>query len=290
VATEKRLRRPGAFAMSAYLAIGTVYQDEAPYLEEWIEFHRLVGIERFFLYDNRSEDEHREVLAPYVEEGIAVIHDWQEPYLPTGQVNAFAHCIQHHRQDARWIAIMDVDTFLFSPTRRRVSDVLRDYESFPGVGVHWLSFGNSGHETKPPGLVIESYLHRAEDAHNRLIKSIVDPTRVNEVLSPHHCSYTQGDGVDENKDPLDGAWARSRSCSILRLNHYTWKSEEEHQKWIARWASLQRHGPGKRRANSPERRQRRKQELNEVRDETILTYVDPLRQAIARRARRYAAR
>ena len=37
---------------------------------EWIEFHRLVGVERFFLYDNGSTDDHREVLAPYVEEGI----------------------------------------------------------------------------------------------------------------------------------------------------------------------------------------------------------------------------
>ena len=35
-----------------YLAICAIYRDEAPYLREWIEFHRLVGVEHFFLYDN----------------------------------------------------------------------------------------------------------------------------------------------------------------------------------------------------------------------------------------------
>ena len=48
---------PVAFTASAitssmtYLSICAVYRDEGPYLREWIEFHRLVGVERFYLYD-----------------------------------------------------------------------------------------------------------------------------------------------------------------------------------------------------------------------------------------------
>ena len=37
--------------MSTYLSICAIYRDEAPYLVEWIEFHRLVGVEHFYLYD-----------------------------------------------------------------------------------------------------------------------------------------------------------------------------------------------------------------------------------------------
>ena len=40
--------------MGAYLSVCAIYRNEAPYLAEWIEFHRLVGAERFFLYDNGS--------------------------------------------------------------------------------------------------------------------------------------------------------------------------------------------------------------------------------------------
>ena len=64
-----------------YLAACTIYRDAASYLAEWIEFHRLVGVERFFLYDNGSADDHRDVLAPYVDEGIAVVHDWPMPFI-----------------------------------------------------------------------------------------------------------------------------------------------------------------------------------------------------------------
>jgi hypothetical protein len=38
----------------AYLAACTIYRDDAAYLTEWIEFHLLMGVERFFLYDEGS--------------------------------------------------------------------------------------------------------------------------------------------------------------------------------------------------------------------------------------------
>ena len=45
-----------------------------------------MGVERFFLYDNFSLDDHQEVLAPYVDEGVVVLHDW--PDFP-GQLSAY---------------------------------------------------------------------------------------------------------------------------------------------------------------------------------------------------------
>ena len=61
---------------SNYLAVCAIYRDEGPYLREWVEFHRLAGVERFYLYDNGSTDEHEEVLRPYVEEGLVELNPW----------------------------------------------------------------------------------------------------------------------------------------------------------------------------------------------------------------------
>src|SRR3954464_7531019 len=105
-----------------YLAVCTMYRDHAADLAEWIEFHRLVGAERFFLYDNGSVHHHREVLSPYVEEGLAVIHDW--PARP-GLISAFDDCAGRHPGDSRWSAFLDIDEFLFSPTGEPVPVVLR---------------------------------------------------------------------------------------------------------------------------------------------------------------------
>lgn len=30
-----------------YLAAAAIFQDEAPYLKEWIEYHKLIGVEHF---------------------------------------------------------------------------------------------------------------------------------------------------------------------------------------------------------------------------------------------------
>lgn len=47
-----------------------ISKNEAPYIREWIEFHRLVGVSKFYFYDNESDDDTPDVLAPYIADGI----------------------------------------------------------------------------------------------------------------------------------------------------------------------------------------------------------------------------
>ena len=79
------------------------------------------GFERFFLYDNGSTDDHLDVLAPYIEDGLVTLHDWPMPFLGRqgragAIIQAFEDCLGEHRDDARWIAFLDLDEFMFSPT------------------------------------------------------------------------------------------------------------------------------------------------------------------------------
>ena len=45
-----------------FLSVVAIAKNEAPYIKEWIEYHKLVGVERFYFYDNGSTDNTREVL------------------------------------------------------------------------------------------------------------------------------------------------------------------------------------------------------------------------------------
>jgi hypothetical protein len=272
-----------------YLAACTMYRDHARDLREWIEFHRLVGAERFFLYDNGSVDNHREVLAPYLRDGTVVVHHW--PHFP-GLRKAFDHCLEHHRDDVRWIAFLDIDEFLFSPTGRLVSELLAEYEDHPGVGVNRYNFGTSGHVARPPGLVIENFVMRAGVRRNA-IKSIVDPKRTLRSLGGHHFAYREGFAVDElhrllNTAPPQappgrvGALTPTFTLDRLRINHYICKSEEE----LRAKHSLPRPdtgGPHERGLEDPERFREFVETYNQFRDELILTYVPELREAVARR-------
>ena len=260
-----------------YLAACMTYSNHASYLAEWVEFHLLVGIERFYLYDNGSTDDHREVLAPYIEDGIVVLHEWP------GQNRRYAaldHCVSTYRDEARWIAFFDVDEFLFSSTGKPVPEMLRDYEPWPGVGVNSAVFLTSGHKTRPPGLVIESYLIRRQ-LKARAIKSIVDPRRTERCVGGHNFVYSTGHAVDLAKNPVLGPRTDRylrKYDHILRINHYFTKSEEElRDKWLGP-------RPDTKALRDPEKLERILNMHADKPDEKILMYLPALKEALARRA------
>ena len=261
-----------------YLSICAIYRWEGPYLREWVAFHKLLGVERFFLYDNRSDDEHREALAPYLNDGTVELTEW--PLFP-GQVQAYTDCIERHRDDSRWIAFIDIDEFLFSPTGRPLPEVLERYERWAGVGVNRVTFGTSGHETRQAGLVLENYTRRIvlRKPQKTAIKSIVDPRCVTRALGPHHFEFREGHLVDEAEHPLDAQFSVTDSCDVLRVNHYFTRSEEE------RVVKLQRPraGGGELRPETvdPGKGIREDRRFG-VEDDAILRYLPALREELAR--------
>jgi hypothetical protein len=270
-----------------YLALCSLYRDHADYLREWIEFHRLVGVERFFLYDNESADDHEEVLAPYVASGIVEVHEWPTPPsvergVPWAIIDAFADCTQRHRDDARWIGFIDVDEFLFSPTGRPLPDVLAGFEQFSGVEVSRLDFGPSGHGARPAGMVIESYVLRRSYTSPKKdwehVKSIVDPARTHRPFNAHGFFYTEGYAVHEDGErALENPPGRRGfpKTSLLRINHYITKSREEYLRKAAQWAAQGVPFPDDDRSGFLA-------QLSAERDETIKMYLPALREALER--------
>lgn len=53
-----------------YLSATCIIKNEAEYMPEWLEYHLLVGFEKFYIYDNGSTDNIKQVLAPYVDASI----------------------------------------------------------------------------------------------------------------------------------------------------------------------------------------------------------------------------
>lgn len=263
----------------AYLSVCAIYRNEAVYLPEWLEFHRLVGVEHFFLYDNSSEDNHLEVLAPYLEEGIVTLHDW--PAID-GQLPAYDDCMRWHRHDSRWIAFIDVDEFLFSPTGQPVAELLPEYEAWPAVAVTWKNFGHAGHRTRPSGLVIENYRGPLPMDHlTTNVKCIVDPKRASRFISSHHLVYPYLTAVDENRYPVHGAKAIPGSSERLRLNHYFYKSHEEYVAKCERWIAV---GKPFRKVPTDEDFERvRREEADGVPEDSIMMYLPELREKLLAR-------
>jgi Glycosyltransferase family 92 len=208
-----------------YLAACSMFLNGEAYLAEWLEFHLLAGVERFYLYDHESTDGSRELLAPYVDDGTVVVYDWA---VYPGQREAFEDCVERHRHDCRWIAFFDLDEFLYSGAGRPVPEILRAFEPWPGVLVNRPAFGSAGRDAMPAGLVTESYPLRSNiSRRNRAGKTIADPMRVTHCGGGHHFGYTEAYAVDELLRPAPISRTLSVSFSRLRVNHYAVRSRQE---------------------------------------------------------------
>jgi hypothetical protein len=213
------------------LAIGAIFRDEARYLPEWIEFHQRQGVERFYLYENNSTDAWQDALAPY--RHVVELHHWSEEH---GQDSVYSDCIRRHRWDTRWLALIDADEFLFSPTGYQLPDVLRDLRWVAAVGVNWRCYGPADDNERPDAPVVENCIRRARDNHplNRHIKSISFPAMTAlPVINPHHCQM-HGLSVRENKDRIEGPFRDPPTANLLRVNHYLARSQAEWQRKLAR--------------------------------------------------------
>lgn len=209
------------------LAIASVFRDEAPYLREWIEFHRMIGVQHFYLVNDRSIDDFEAVLAPYREANLVTLIEQPCPdhLVERGWIEyqrmlyqGLCQCLAHK---AAWLALIDVDEFLVPERDESVLDVLARHADCGAVHVRWEPFGTSHLPRLDPGLPMIAQLRlkwRFRAGHEMLGKSIVRPECV-ETANIHHCRLSPG-WTTHDCNPGMG-----RRTPELKLYHY-WSRDE----------------------------------------------------------------
>lgn len=176
------------------LAAAMVFQNEASHLKEWIEYHKLVGFEHFYLFNNNSTDNYSEILKPYVSKGEVELYDYPQVSTTLAehigiQCAAYTHALSLARGHVKWLAIMDGDEFITPLNQYSVLDVLKDYDHAGGVYLNWLSFGTSHVEKIPEDKLMIETLTFCAEYPSSMGKSIVRPERVSGCTDPHRLWY-----------------------------------------------------------------------------------------------------
>ncbi|KWU42257.1 hypothetical protein RHOSPDRAFT_36206 [Rhodotorula sp. JG-1b] len=98
------------------VSICAIPTHEEQYLPEWLTWHRLIGVERFYLFDNSPSLRMRRLLRPWIEEGTVVVFDL---FYPEGtdigsvyQQDALRMCESFVLSNTSWASHHDVDEFL----------------------------------------------------------------------------------------------------------------------------------------------------------------------------------
>lgn len=217
------------------LAICAIFKNEAPYLKEWIEYHRIIGVEHFYLYDNGSQDGGRDVLEPYIQkkevtwinwpnQGQEKWHDRPWAWVHTTQVSAYEHAFEIAKSETKWIAAIDIDEFLVPHQTNSMIQLLEDHDAYPALEVSWEIFGTSHVAAIPPRSLMIDLLRKKAPSHcswNAQCKTILKPTYYKRFVWPPHRSELLCD-----QKPF------SLEKTILTLNHYICRADEEFQQRI----------------------------------------------------------
>lgn len=223
----KRRMKQVNTAPEHYLAVCAIAKNEGPYFREWIEWHRSQGVEKFYIYDNESTDQTKDVLEPYIECGIVEYN-----YFPgrKRQLAAYDDCFEHHRLDARWIAVIDLDEFIVPIRDKSIPDFLRRMEGAAVVEVNWLCYGSGGARYKTEGSVMSRFRKHSLPNHklNTHVKSIADPRQVCSMIGCHEAARISGKPVDPHGNTITTHFGdRLPQQDVIRINHYAVKSYEE---------------------------------------------------------------
>jgi len=221
------------------LSIAAIIKNERNIIE-WLEYHLMVGVEHFYIYDNESTDGLKEKLEPYIERGVVTYIYFPGKYQ---QHPASRHAFKNFKYETKWLAIIDGDEYIV-PVKEgwTLPQVIKEIEKnwneqtfkyawFLGsIGINWRDYGTSGHKTPVDGLIIENYLYRAEDDYfqNVHIKSIYNPRIVADINNPHYADLNPGWAcITEKGSYIPGSYFYDSKCELVRVNHYFSKSEEE---------------------------------------------------------------
>ncbi|MBI2743513.1 MAG: glycosyltransferase family 92 protein [Chlamydiales bacterium] len=215
------------------LAIGAIFRNEAPWLKEWIEYHRLIGVEHFYLYNNESSDNYLQVLDPYIASGVVELTDWPSipanidyrfnPTTPEGTiVKAYNDMVRRAFRKADWLAIVDIDEFIMP--LQGISRFFAFLDNLPhkvgALSVYWHIFGTSNTWSLSEGDLMVEKLHLCtEKSHewNRIPKTFY---RLKALPSLPDCWV-------HNPVSLPNRYIQiEMPRDLCRINHYWTRTEE----------------------------------------------------------------
>lgn len=229
-----------------FLSAVIIVKNESDYIVEWIEYHLLIGVEHFYVYDNQSTDNLLEVLQPYIESGIVTytLIEGKKKQIP-----AYVATMKQRYMETKWLAILDADEFIVPVGKESLQDFLKKQSFMTSqLLLGWMVFGSSGKLKKEPGLVLDRFRWHASNDFLAEFKPIVRPERYLRMKIPHWVDVF-GKTVDESGEEyydypsLNGKITHLAPKQKFRINHYYSKSLEEFQKKSARGRHIQEKAP-----------------------------------------------
>ena len=222
-------------------------KDEAPYILEWVAYHRQVGVDNFLIYTNNCSDGTDRILNRLQELGILEHRsndDWKGNSPQQYALNKAMR--EPVVRNADWLIHIDVDEFInVQVGNGTLDDFLNHVPGATNVAMTWRMFGHNGVTRFEDRLVIDQFDQAApkfcpKPHTNWGFKTMTRNTGLYSKLSCHRpnklepmagskVQWVNGSGARMTHSYHEKGW-RSDLATIgydmLRLNHYALRSAE----------------------------------------------------------------
>lgn len=215
--------------------IGAIFKNEGPYILEWIAYHQAIGVDRFYIVDNISNDASSELLCDLHSAGIITRIEYKNENGVKPQLPAYKKIISQLKDDDKYIAFIDADEFIFlSNSSDDISSLINIFNDndIGAVALNWAIYGSSKCiSPRQDSLVIERFDHRApqEFPANNHYKSVIRTDSLIDTGENAHFFKVNGKYVQTNLTEINKLTGLSETVcwDICRLNHYVVKSKNE---------------------------------------------------------------
>lgn len=194
----------------------SVFKNESHILDEWISHYLYHGADHIYLVNDFSTDSYMEIVEKYADRVTLFQND-----IVTKEVGRQTQIYRKYfaplLPTTKWMSILDLDEFLYSPETIDIKQVLLMYDAYSQIIVDWVHFGSNNHIQQPPS-VVEGFTMRAHsrtsgiDAQHYGYKSIYKTACLTDF--DIHTSYVNG----EELRIIDTPEAK------LLINHYNLQS------------------------------------------------------------------
>lgn len=206
------------------LCLVAILKDEIPFVNEWILYHRMIGVDYFFLYDDDPDLPLKDYLEPHANYVKVIPWYGKSKELPgrNRQTKAYWNAAENFIMPYKWVTFLDGDEFIVLREHENIQDFLVEFKDEPAILLNWHVFGHNGFYDDPQGL-ITAQLTRRMLQPNRNVKTITRCDAIESISSSHLCRLKYGKPVDANKKPFIDELYPGKTARA-HINHYQCRS------------------------------------------------------------------
>ena len=196
----------------------SVFKNESGILEEWLNHYFFHGVDHIYLVNDFSSDDYMPILNKFSDK-ITLFHNDIITKEVGRQVLIYDKYFKSLLTSTRWMSILDMDEFLYSPAEINIQNILKMYEDIEMILIDWVHFGSNGHILQPKS-VVEGFTMRASYGKNKPYYGYKCIFQTNSLknFGIHECF------ISGNKMRLQ--YTETSEVPKLLINHYNIQSLE----------------------------------------------------------------